>query len=131
MDESHWLGIKPDPDNSFGFIYQITNNLTGRMYIGRKQYKSIRRTRVAGQRRRKVTHLDSGWETYTGSSTSLNEDIQTLGKENFSFIILKNASSRSMLRWLEVKEIVSREALLNPNLYYNGQVDAIKHRIAP
>lgn len=38
-DDHHWFGIKHDPLNNFGFLYRITEKDTGRMYIGKKQYR--------------------------------------------------------------------------------------------
>ena len=68
----------PDIDNKFGFVYVITNKKTKKAYIGCKQY-------FIGRKKRRRS---SRWETYTGSSTSLNEDIKKIGKKNFTFTII-------------------------------------------
>ena len=40
--ESHWLYnnelLTEVPSKAFGFVYMITNTLTGKMYIGRKYF---------------------------------------------------------------------------------------------
>ena len=91
----HWKNpqrLKLDPDNSFGFVYLIVNVLTGRRYIGKKQYH-----RYSKGRRGKV----SDWKSYTSSSKLVNEDIKQLGKCNFHFEILAEFDTRSGLTYGE------------------------------
>jgi len=91
---SHWLykgkPIKEAPENEFGFVYLITNLKSGKKYIGRKYFGTTRRVKVKGKKRRKIIRKDSNWREYTGSSKSLNKDIEKLGKKNFKFEKLKS-----------------------------------------
>lgn len=102
---SHWKYkgklLKEFPDDSFGFVYIITNKKSGMQYVGRKYFQAIRRTKVVGRKRRKVIKKDSGWKTYTGSSKRLNLDIEKLGKENFKFEILILGETRGQVNYLE------------------------------
>lgn len=100
--EHHWVGESPDPYNSFGFVYAIINLLSGRMYIGKKQYWSRRRVGKPGTKRRKIKTYPNKWEFYTGSSTDLNRDIEELGKDNFVFILLENSSTKGILHYSEI-----------------------------
>ena len=70
----HWdYHTTIDVDNSFGFVYLITNMITGRKYLGKKQFHSYRKKkRVA----------ETKWQNYTGSSVELNQDIKNMGKAN-------------------------------------------------
>lgn len=129
--KTKWVGKKPDPTNSFGFIYKITNLINGRMYIGKKQY-SFTKYKTAEGRRRKKFITDSGWESYKGSSKYLHDDIKKHGEENFKFEIIWNCSSKGMLHWMEIKELVLRNVLLERlegsdlPLYYNRAIAGIR-----
>lgn len=118
----HWQGLNPDTDKYKGFLYEITNNLNGMKYIGRKLMwregkKKLKRTG-------KKPKLMYKWHYYTGSSDRLNRDIEEFGKENFTFRIIRLYKTKSGLRYGEVTEIVKRKALtVNRELYYNGSID--------
>lgn len=125
----HWTGLPEDFDESewFGFIYEITNNLTGRKYIGKKQLHSYRRKKIKGRKNRKRVVKDSDWRTYTGSCQELNEDIESLGKEKFSFVVLQLCKTKGELTYAEVECQVKRNVLTETmesgdRLYYNGNI---------
>jgi hypothetical protein len=122
MDLGHWTlsGGVYCPDNFFGFIYEITNNVTGKFYIGKKQcLRKIKRKPLKGKTRNRIDHKESDWKTYTGSSNDLLEDIKKYGKENFNFKILKICNSKWELSYFEAKEQMARDVLLIENSY-NG-----------
>jgi hypothetical protein len=102
---SHWLykgeSIDEAPINMFGFVYLITNLVSEKKYIGRKYFDSIRRIKVKGKKLRKVIRKDSGWRDYTGSSKSLNKDIEDLGKKNFKFEILIMCETKGQVNYIE------------------------------
>lgn len=102
---SHWLykgkPIKEAPENEFGFVYLITNLKSGKKYIGRKYFGTTRRVKVKGKKRRKIIRKDSNWREYTGSSKSLNKDIEKLGKKNFKFDILIMGETKGQVNYLE------------------------------
>lgn len=128
----HWTGKEPDPEHSTGFIYLITNLINGREYIGKKLYSFHRMVKGKDGGRRKGKTLPSNWEFYTGSCKELNGDIAKYGEGKFTFEILWNCSSRSVLHWMEIKEQVNREVLTKvldgtqiPK-YYNRMINGIK-----
>ena len=107
----------------FGFIYIITNNVTGRQYIGKKQCVSrIKRKPLKGKKRNRIDQKESDWKTYTGSSNDLNEDIEKLGKENFTFTILEWCGSKWELAYKEIKKQLEYEVLLKES-FYNGIIN--------
>jgi hypothetical protein len=122
MDTGHWLineGVYIH-ENMFGFIYEITNKVNGKKYIGKKQcIRKIKRKPLKGKIRNRIDHKESDWKTYTSSSNDLNEDIQKYGKENFEFRILKVCGSKWELGYEEIKEQIKREVILRDD-YYNG-----------
>ena len=125
MDTGHWL-INEDVyifENMFGFIYEITNKVNGKKYIGKKQcVRKIKRKPLKGKTRNRIDHKESDWKTYTSSSNELNEDIQKYGKENFEFRILKVCGSKWELGYEEIKEQISRDVLRRDD-YYNGIIN--------
>jgi hypothetical protein len=125
MDTGHWL-INEDVyifENMFGFIYEITNKVNGKKYIGKKQcVRKIRRKPLKGKTRNRIDQKESDWKTYTSSSKELNEDIQKYGKENFEFRILKVCGSKWELGYEEIKEQISRDVLRKDD-YYNGIIN--------
>jgi hypothetical protein len=125
MDTGHWL-INKDVythENMFGFIYEITNKVNGKKYIGKKQcIRKIKRKPLKGKTRNRIDHKESDWKTYTSSSNELNEDIQKYGKENFEFRILKVCGSKWELGYEEIKEQISRDVLRRDD-YYNGIIN--------
>lgn len=102
---SHWLyNGKPlleIPHKMFGFVYLITNNKSGQMYIGRKYFESKRRKKTKGNKRRTIVRTETDWSTYTGSSKTLNNDIAKLGINNFKFEILVLGETRGQVNYLE------------------------------
>lgn len=122
MDLGHWTlseGLYWY-DNAFGFIYEITNKITGKFYIGKKQcVRKLKRKPLKGKKRNRIDLVESDWKDYTGSSNDLQEDIKKYGKENFSFVILRLCQSKWELSYFEAKEQMSRDVLLSETSY-NG-----------
>ena len=104
METGHWIITEEfNPTEYFGFVYKITRKDTGRSYIGRKQFMSYRRKKIAGRKNRKRHETDSGWRKYTGSCDELNEELQKLGEEAYRFEILKLCETKSDLGYSETK----------------------------
>ena len=126
---SHWLYkgqlLETPPDNAFGFIYQITNLLDDRKYIGRKYFGKTRRVKQKGKSRRKVVRTESDWKNYTGSSKTLSADIQQLGKENFTFEILLLGYTKGQVNYLEENVQHSLQVVMSDQ-YYNDCVGSRK-----
>lgn len=125
MDTGHWL-LNEDVyihENMFGFIYEITNTVNNKKYIGKKQcIRKIKRKPLKGKTRNRVDHKESDWKTYTSSSKELNEDILKYGKDKFIFRILKICGSKWELGYEEIKEQIARD-VLRKNDYYNGIIN--------
>jgi hypothetical protein len=116
------------PDDCVGFVYLITNNTTGRKYIGKKLAKFSKTTyRVVKQKngikkRKKIrSKVDSDWQLYYGSNDQLNKDIEQLGNENFTREILYYCRSKAECSYIEAREQF-RHQVLESDDYYNGQI---------
>jgi hypothetical protein len=110
---------------SFGYVYEITNNINGRKYVGKKFFTRAGTKQIKGKK--KKVRLSSGWLNYWSSSKELQEDVKKLGEENFTRRILYLCKSRSECSYRETKEIFTRDALLSEN-YYNSWVSCKIHK---
>ena len=121
MDTGHWKVYGPLPENAYGFIYEITNTINNKKYIGKKQMvRRIKRNPLKGKKRKRIDYIESDWKT--GSSDALNEDIKNLGIDKFKFNILKYCNSKFELSYFEAKIQFARDVLLDEN-YYNGIIN--------
>jgi len=125
--------IEELPDDCVGFVYLITNTISGRMYIGKKLAKFAKTTyRVVklknGTKKKKKIRgkIDSDWRTYYGSSDELLKDIAQLGQENFRREILFYCKSKAETSYIEAREQFSRRVLESKD-YYNGQISVRVH----
>lgn len=107
------------PDGIIAFVYEITNKVDGRKYVGKKLFKFTRLSKRKGKRvKRRVV---SDWEQYFGSCKELLSDVEKLGRENFARKILYLCRSKGEASYLEAKEQFARDVLLSDN-YYNAYI---------
>ena len=116
------------PDDCVGFVYLITNNTTGRKYIGKKlakfsktTYKVVKQKNGIKKRKKIRSKVDSDWQLYYGSNDQLNKDIEQLGNENFTREILYYCRSKAECSYIEAREQF-RHQVLESDDYYNGQI---------
>jgi len=121
------------PEDCVGFVYLITNNVTGRKYIGKKLAKFSKTTykvvklKNGNKKKKKIrSKIDSDWQLYSGSSPELSKDIELLGIENFSREILYYCKSKSECSYIEAREQFSRKVLESDD-YYNGHIQVRVH----
>lgn len=121
------------PEECVGFVYLITNNLSGRKYIGKKLAKFAKTTvKVVKQKngikkkKRVRTRIDSDWREYYGSSLELAADILKLGTKNFSREILYYCNSKAACSYIEAREQFNRKVLESDD-YYNGIISVKVH----
>lgn len=121
------------PEECVGFVYLITNNLTGRKYIGKKlakfsktTYKTVKLKNGNKKRKKIRSKIDSDWQLYYGSSPELTKDIEQLGLGNFTREILYYCRSKSECSYIEAREQFSRRVLETDD-YYNGHIQVRVH----
>ena len=52
-------------EDTFGFIYEITNTINQKKYIGKKQCKSkLKRKPLKGKRNKRIEIKESDWKVY-------------------------------------------------------------------
>jgi hypothetical protein len=125
--------IETLPEDCVGFVYLITNTVSGRKYIGKKLAKFSKTTyrvvklKNGNKKRKKIrSKIDSDWQTYYGSNDELNQDIQTLGSDKFIREILYYCTSKSQCSYIEAREQF-RHQVLESDAYYNGQISVRVH----
>jgi hypothetical protein len=101
---------------AIGFVYEITNLVNDRRYIGRKLFTKAK-SKVNNGKTIK-SRVASTWMTYYGSSEELNEDVKKYGRDSFHRIILHLCYNKSDLNYLETYHIFHSGSLLS-DAYYN------------
>ena len=121
------------PEDCIGFVYNITNTVTGRQYIGKKlakfsktTYKTVKLKNGTKKKKKIRSKIDSDWQEYYGSSVELSKDIDTLGREKFTREILHYCKSKAETSYVEAREQFDRK-VLESDEYYNGQISVRVH----
>ena len=115
-----------EPGEYYGFVYIIENLLSGRKYIGKKFFWSIKRKQV--NKKRKSYKVESDWKEYWSSSDELKADIESLGRENFKRTIIHLCPSKGVTNYLEAKEQMLHAVLEDSNAWYNSWIMVKVHR---
>ena len=125
--------IETLPEDCVGFVYLITNNISGRKYIGKKlakfsktSYKVVKLKNGTKKLKRIRSKIDSDWQLYYGSNDQLNKDIAELGSDNFTREILFYCRSKAECSYVEAKEQFNHRVLESDD-YYNGQIAVRVH----
>ena len=121
------------PEDCIGFVYNITNTVTGRQYIGKKlakfsktTYKTVKLKNGTKKKKKIRSKIDSDWQEYYGSSVELSKDIAALGQDKFTREILHYCKSKAETSYVEAREQFDRK-VLESDEYYNGQISVRVH----
>ena len=130
----------PNYQNLMGFVYLITNLETGAIYIGKKNFYSTRKAKLAkrdlvkksdgtvnkGRKNYKHVTKESDWMKYWSSSAELQADVELLGTGSFRREILHLSCSTKYLSYLELKEQIRFDVLNCTS--YNGNIAGSYYR---
>lgn len=118
--------VTSPPDGTFGFVYLIENLRDGKLYIGRKQFFSTNRKRVAGRVNRKRVVKESNWKSYWSSCDELCADVARLGTRAFRRRILCFCTTKGELGFRETEALFKNDVLTATRngrlLYYNRNI---------
>ena len=106
----HWdtaLVGEFDECQLWGFVYEIEDRLTGKSYIGKKNFRIKRQKTKKDPSRTK----DSGWREYCSSCKPLCEAIVERGPSDFIFRILLLCAGKCMLSYEEESVQRARDVL--------------------
>lgn len=111
------------PEQYQGFVYEIQNLATGRLYIGQKNFWRVKKLQpLKGKTNRRHRREATDWQDYFGSSTELLKDVETLGPDQFERRILYLCENRNQMNYFEAKEQFDRNVLFDRR-YYNGIIN--------
>jgi hypothetical protein len=117
------------PEDCVGFVYCITNNISGRKYIGKKlskfsktTYKVVKLKNGTKKRKKIRSKVDSDWQDYYGSSDELKKDVELLGIDKFTREVLKYCKSKTELSYYEAKYQFDNDVLLDKVKWYNAWI---------
>lgn len=131
--------IDDDIGDYVGFVYIITNSISGKQYVGQKLFtrskqKTIQKTnKETGvvEIKKKKTRVKSDWKDYYGSNEDLKKDVKLLGANNFYREILYLCKYKSDMNYWETYEIFVKHAMISDKFYnsycmYRGNSKTIK-----
>ena len=120
------------PKDIFGFIYKITNTITGEYYIGKKQVISVRKRKfgkreIAALEDKRVKKYEmvikeSDWKLYRSSNGTVKKWFETEeSTSHCNLEILRFCSNKKSLTYYELQEQFAHDVLaddlaLNDNL---------------
>ena len=147
MTEKLWIyqgnpvaNIESIPEDTYGFIYEVTHIPTGKKYIGKKvlyferskrlgkreleTLKEERKSKGVGGRTplKKKVITESDWKTYHGSQKEILELVKEGRKEDFRREILKYVQDKKRLTYFECKYLFTKEVLENRDNYINDNI---------
>ena len=114
------------PEGYYGFVYNITNILSNKQYIGKKFFYSQKQRQVKGKK--KKYKVESDWKEYYGSNEELKKDIELNGKENFTRTIIQLCKTKGECSYYEAKYQFQENVLFYPELFYNSWIMCKVHR---
>jgi hypothetical protein len=127
------LPVEELPEDCVGFVYLITNRVSGRKYIGKKlakfaktTYKVVKLKNGTKKKKRIRSKIDSDWLTYYGSNEELNRDVAALGVDQFTREIMYYCHSKAECSYIEAREQFTHKVLESQD-YYNGQISVRVH----
>jgi hypothetical protein len=125
--------IEEIPDEFIGFVYLITNNISGKKYIGKKlakfaktTYKVVKLKNGTKKKKKIRGKVESDWKDYYGSSDALTKDVQALGKDNFTREILYFCKTKAECSYIEAREQFKNKVLESDD-WYNGHIQVRVH----
>ena len=116
------------PEEYVGFVYQITDNETGEIYIGQKRFHKPKTLPITKTRKRRVkTRVESDWRTYHGSSQVIKENVVAGFSDRYKREIIRFGYSKGDLSLIETMYQIKLGVLLKDE-YLNGIINCRIHQ---
>lgn len=121
--DSEISSIDDMPNDSVGFVYQITHIPTGKKYIGKKILKHKKtRPPLKGYKRKRVEYVESDWKTYYGSHEGIKQLLKENSENDFDREIIDFATTKKYLSYLETKYQFQLGVLEKQSEYFNSNI---------
>ena len=124
---SKWTNVPEDISQYHGFIYKITHKPTGKYYIGKKFFWSMKtRPPLKGRKNKRHYIVESDWKNYWGSSNNLLADVEKYGKKDFERVIMKGCLTKWDCAYDELLYQLDRNVLFDEKSY--NEIIAVRLR---
>ena len=126
--------VEEFPSSTFGFVYRVIHEPTGKIYIGKKVLQFNRKAKLTkrdlalyeGQSGRKPSFKrvikESDWKTYYGSHKEILTLIKEGKQDEFKREILTLSPTKKLLTYEETKALFLYEVLQKPDEYFNDNI---------
>ena len=126
--------VEEFPPSTFGFVYRVIHEPTGKIYIGKKVLQFNRRAKLTkkdlalfedGKGRKpsfKRVIKESDWKTYYGSHKEILTLIKEGKQDEFKREILTLSPTKKLLTYEETKALFLYEVLQKPDEYFNDNI---------
>ena len=126
--------VEDFPPSTFGFVYRVIHEPTGKIYIGKKVLQFNRKAKLTkrdlalyeGQSGRKPSYKrvvkESDWKTYYGSHKEILALIKDGKEDDFKREILTCVTTKKLLTYEETKALFLYEVLIKPDKYFNDNI---------
>jgi hypothetical protein len=126
--------VEDFPPSTFGFVYRVIHEPTGKIYIGKKVLQFNRKTKLTkrdlalyeGHSGRKPSFKrvvkESDWKTYYGSHKEILALIKDGKEDDFKREILTCVTTKKLLTYEETKALFLYEVLIKPDEYFNDNI---------
>ena len=121
------------PEDSFGFIYEVTHVPTGRKYLGKKQLISVTKKALGKKelalltdkraKRYKIVKKEGDWKKYYGSNPEIKQLIKEGKQSEFTREILTFVPSKKLLTYYENKYLFINEVIEPHTNYINDNIE--------
>jgi hypothetical protein len=121
------------PEDSFGFIYEVTHLPTGRKYLGKKQLISVTKKALGKKElalitdkrasKSKIVKKESDWKTYYGSHLEIKQLIKEGKQLEFSREILIFTSNKKLHTYYENKMLFIKGVVEPDSNYINDNIE--------
>lgn len=112
------------PENTFGFIYEVTHIPSGKKYIGKKQLMSYRTLPpLKGEKRKRKVVKEGDWKTYYGSHAEVKKLVKE-SKEDFKREILQFVTTKKQLTYFENKWLFCKGVIEPGSEYFNDNIES-------
>lgn len=111
-----------DIGQNVGFVYLITDSVTGKKYIGKKLFFSTRKIPpLKGKSRKRTKVTESDWQDYYSSSDTIKALVAEHGKERFKREILHLCRTKSECTYYESKLQFENDVLFSDD-WHNDMI---------